>query len=238
MAKLVIRNSAGTVQFSTNFKNVCLAAKGTITTWSTWSSEGITLRLFSVSYTAAGTNRPLCGVPGGAFFGVTNSGSVYTFSFLAPTSVSSLDYYIFDQLPILPAAAGMNLRNAANELIYSSDYKPLRIRAIIGGSCQVDTDPWITSPGGRITDESFTYESGRSYLPIITRPSFVKAYFYIGAGNYRLSTWIVSAGVSGATITQSMRRYSAESATTTSPSSAAQRFVLSRGIIVADVTNY
>ena len=241
MAGLVIRNTAGQVQFSTNFANFCLAAKGTITTYTAWTSAGISLRVFSVVYTATGTARPLCGVRGGAFLSVTNSGNVYTFSFLSSSSTTSMDYFIFDELPLAPASFGLNVWSESGKLLYSSAYKPLRVRAVIKGSCAFDTDPYSTALN-KATSENFLYDSGRDYLPIIARPSFAKSYQYQGAGNYRLSTWIVSAStlnpIVGYGVGQGMLRYSAESATTTSPDAGQQRFALSRGIIVADVTNY
>ncbi|MCW2395897.1 MULTISPECIES: hypothetical protein [unclassified Sphingobium] len=235
------RTPDGRVQFSTQFANYCLAAKGTITSYSSWASPGISLRVFSISYNSTGYARPLCAVRGGAFLSVTNSGTTYTFSFLLPSTVSTLDYYIFDQLALMPALFGMNVWSDAWQLIYSSDYKPLRVRDVVKGSCGFLTDAYATNPN-KASSESFFYESGRDYLPILARPSFAKSYLYQGAGNYRLSTWIVSAGplnpVVGYGISQGMTRYSAESATTTEPNPALQRFALSRGILVADVTNF
>ena len=238
MDGLIIRNADGNIQFSTNFKNYCLAAKGTTTSYTAWSSVGISLRLFTISYTANGASRPLCGARGGAFFGVTNVGNVYTFSFLSSSSTTSIEYFIFDEVPLIPTSNGLNIWSAAGELIYSSDFKPLKVRAVIKGSCGFNTDPWATSPGNKATSEDFIYDSGRDYVPIITRPSFAKSYFYQGAGNYRLSTWIVSASSIANGVGQGMTRYSAESATTTSPDAGQQRFALSRGILVADVTHF
>src|SRR5690606_1286891 len=102
-------------------KNFVLVAKGSVTVSN--SSDYNSMREGTITRT--GTTAPIIAVAhSSAFFTVVqrnSSGALTAKIVTAASSGTSIPYYIFDEAPNTAPSFGLLIRNAANQVIFSSD---------------------------------------------------------------------------------------------------------------------
>lgn len=150
-------NDSGSMQLSANLRNPVLRASGTHTT-----VAGTQI----ISYTrAASGDSPLLAVApasgslrymGTNFSGLTQN---WHFEYFNGAVGDSIPYYVFDKPPAPSGNFGIELYDAAGNLTYSIQNKPLRIVEAVSGAV----------PPGVALDK--TYVAGRQYAAIVSRPS-------------------------------------------------------------------
>lgn len=88
---------------------------------------------------------------------ITKSGATWTFRIVSGFNDAAIDLYTFDVSTVSPVNYGLQIFNAAADLVYHSGNKPLRI---------VDV---ITSA---LSSYTHTYTSGRKYAVVYLYPGF------------------------------------------------------------------
>jgi hypothetical protein len=132
-AGFICVGSHGTVQIDQDWINMVFVQKGTLN-FNGNTSPGI--GGLSVVYTG---EAPIIFVQTGTLFvypmQATRSGNVWTWSFIAvgPSgeSAETATYYIFDKQPNVETHCGLNVYDGNRRVTFNSDYRPMRIAAII-----------------------------------------------------------------------------------------------------------
>lgn len=235
-----VYGDSGSIQFSNNIKNLCLAEKGPSTSWTPFASLYSNLRRWDITYTATGSSQPMIAIsPTGGLvtpFGRAVSGGAYTWSFISGGDVSSLQYYIFDEIGIVTGGYGIAVYSDDQSLSYHSSRLPMRIAMPLITS-DMGFRTW--SDGGLIgpIPETLEYTPGRTYAAIIGTVANFRAYNYAGF-EYALASNSVAVRIAGSSIIASGIWTTRESATVSTPILSREVYNRRRTIIIIDVTHY
>lgn len=160
-AGLQIINSGGTYQIDENYRNYQILSTGSGSTSSTYSADGITYKYTDIVVSSG--VAPMLGVKSTSFMvviGVSKSGDTWTFRVACETT-QSFTYFVFDLVSTTPGNFGLEVYDAAGDLVFYSGNKPLRIVGIM------DINDFELFEG------SYTYTSGRDYCIVTVFNGFV-----------------------------------------------------------------
>jgi hypothetical protein len=141
--------SHGTVQIDQNWVNMVFVQKGTLAfNGNTTPSSGL-----SVSYTG---EAPILFVKAGTLFvyplAVYRSGNTWWWTFCASgpsgESIENATYYIFDKQPNVETHCGLNVYDGAQRVTFNSDFRPMRVTAIIAAPYSYDSTVSQAVSGG------------------------------------------------------------------------------------------
>lgn len=231
----------GSIQFSNNIKNICLAAKGEATAYTPYINPVGPRRYWEITYEGTGLIVPVCAISsslGLTPFGRTNVGNVYTWGFLSSGNVDSFTYYIFDEIDTNPSGYGIVVYANDGSIAYHSSRLPLRIAPPII-TTPMGFRTWNTAPAADIgpISETWPLPAGRDYAVIFGTVAHYWTYMYLGGGNYYYGSNSVAARVVGNSIVTGGLWTSRDSGPST-PNPAFEVYNRQRTIIPIDVTHY
>lgn len=168
-------NDNGRMVLSSNLRNPVLRASGTVTTITNTLTPSWNTSMFYVPYAKVAGSFPLCAIRpttqsfyyGIERFPVLAGANDLRFYFISNLPVGSpVPYWIFDTPPA-PSAGfkGLEIYDAAGELNFSLQNKPLKIVDVIGGNFS-----------GLLTPVSSTYTAGKTYAFICGRWTSYQTY--------------------------------------------------------------
>lgn len=154
-AGLRIRNESGIVQIDDRTINFALKVKGSVTTSTPWSTGGVTKYITTIVVTnCASPMLALACTDKVAHYYTSVSGTTWTFHILTLVNGATVNYWVFDRPaeppPRSPGDVIFDIRNAAGDLVFWVEAKPLRIVGVGSG----------------------TFASGRVYATIQTAPGW------------------------------------------------------------------
>lgn len=125
----------GVTQIDQNWINMVFVQKGTVAI-ATASTDRTDSEWFSISYTGV---SPIVFFKSSTFYifptSVVRSGSTWTWKFFAAADSVNLTevvtYYIFDKQANIETRSGLNVYDQNGVVTFNSDYRPLRIVAIV-----------------------------------------------------------------------------------------------------------
>lgn len=161
-----IVNDSGTVQIDDTYTALCLFQKGTATfveqPLPSHASGSFSTREHQATITIAGANNPVMAIRSDYYCNIisrkNNGDGTWTFVVDGEPASSgqAFDWYVFDNQPPAAAGWGLNARNAAGQVAFSSDARPMRFVDLFSAVCAFNTQ---TPPA----PQSFSYGAGRVY---------------------------------------------------------------------------
>lgn len=142
-AGLQVVGTHGVVQVDQNYFNLVLRAKGTVST-------GFQQR-FDITYT--GTTPMVafrCLNTTIALQYITKSGSTFTYHYIS-SNPDTITYYIFDRPPTTASNFGLSIWDGSGNLVFSSDYSPMRLVSAVQTPAHQDFFSWDDDAGKPIT---------------------------------------------------------------------------------------
>jgi hypothetical protein len=192
VAGLQIVNDYGTVQIDENYVCPSLVASGTLTchTYShdNWTKAGGSDET-GATLTVTGT-QPIVALAGDYYASIkstTQSGSSWTFEIRTEPDAKdhAITYYVFDTVLSDASGVGLIVRDAAGNITYSSNLKPMRMVDILSGTL---SSGWVESENDPYDAQSWTLPAGRSYAFV---PGIVASYYHWKfADTGPFETWI------------------------------------------------
>lgn len=152
--ELVIQNTSGIVQIDGEYRNYQLINKGVATPDTVIVSPPGEYMAQYKSLQFTGLNNPIMVIRCAdyAYVNQNVSGGTHTFTLYRDKAKSStISWWLFDDVKPAAAAGGLTMRNAANEVVFSSDAPPFRVAGLV----EHDSD------GSGSSDYLFT--AGRTY---------------------------------------------------------------------------
>lgn len=127
---LITRNADNQVVIDSDYRNLVLRSKQTayISPYQQ-ACGGVIRSVGRVTFSYSGAIAPLILLESGISAGIGNlviSGSTYTWT-VCSNSAGNVTAYIFDMPPVVPATYGINVFDQSSNLVFSSDYKYLRV---------------------------------------------------------------------------------------------------------------
>lgn len=151
-------SGALTRQLGSNIRNPVLKVKSAANTVAHAYAVEAASKL-EISYTRASANNvPVCAVrPTGTqelmLAWTVDSGLTRTWIFLTNLAPgTAVSYYIFDEVPAAALPYGVRLKDAAGNIVFGIQDKPLKTRAIIKGTM-----------AGQVGTNSVAYDAGKDY---------------------------------------------------------------------------
>lgn len=153
---ITVFNDSHTVQIDHEYKNVCLAQKGTVASGT--KSDGsffATVQHVDITYTANSSTPPSLIVLGTAMnylFLLSQSGNTFTWRAIFGNSNSSVtaDYWIFDKPPNSSTSSfGFQVFDPTGNLSFDALFKYANVVGIMNMSWQTNTPSTFSVPAGK-----------------------------------------------------------------------------------------
>lgn len=236
-ARLEILNDSGSLQFSSQAMNPCVAVSSSAVATSFGGSPS--QRRYEISYTPRGGIRPLIAIKPGSrvmpyVYNVSTTSAYWSF-LTGSAAGATMPFWIFDQPADVDLGVGLEIRADSGLLLWSLGNLPLRIvPPLITGN--IPAHSGIQHPAA--TGVDYPMPAGRDYAVIVADPGIYWGHVYVGAGNYVLGSIGGGVQVNDNVIRVGGYLYSRESSTTTDPDYPFDMSRASCTFIPVDITHY
>lgn len=217
---LEVYNDNGVFQIDGNRRNFQLKQSGSGTCNTSETTGGRTRYYTTIAVTSStaplffiGGNTNVCGL-----YGISVSGSTWTFQIVSNTNGATFNYWVFDAQDTAPDNFGLEVWNAAGQRVFHSGGKPLRIVGVQNGATTV------------------TYTAGRTYAVCQTSSGFQVDFFDFDPNDdvHQYQAFYQGSQISGTTVTTAISIYEIYIASDPPP----DPYYDAPFFIIADVTNF